>query len=149
MTVLFTDEIVTGTELKARQKMWFEKAARAPVSVTSGKKKLVLFNRDTARQMYAYNHYADLLIRLSREQRAGRGASSDVFPWLASLRAEEVAEFYDELLAGFEKVSGSNQWDELQQLLDAWQATAEAKTNPATAELLKSSRGQREYVKLD
>lgn len=148
MVTLFNDEIVTATELKARQKMWFEKAWRTPVSVTSGKKKLVIVNRETARQMYAFNYYADLLIRLGRELRANPSGGSAVFPWMTHLNAGEVNEFYDELLAGFEEAAGHNQWDQLEDLLADWQATAEARSNPATADLL-NNRDRREYVRLD
>ncbi|MDV2989076.1 MAG: hypothetical protein P3T54_02790 [Dehalogenimonas sp.] len=149
MPTIFNDEIVTATELKAKQKMWFEKAWRNPVSVTSGKKKLVIVNRETARQMYAFNYYADLLIRLGRELRLSPTSGSKVFSWMIHLNAGEIDEFYDELLAGFEEAASHNQWEQLEELLAAWQATAEAKSNPATAVLLKDGQAVREYVRLD
>lgn len=148
MTVMFNDEIVTATELKARQKMWFDKAARSPVSVTSGKRKLVIFNRETARRMYNFNYFADILIRLGREMRTGNAGMGRVLPWMDSLSAGDIDEFYDELLAGFEQAAATGQWEALEELLGDWQATAEARSNPATTELLQNPDG-REYVRLD
>lgn len=146
-TTFLSDDVINSTELRKNQRHWLERAYTNPVSIKSGTKNLVLINRDHAKDMYLMNHYAKMIIQFCQE-RISELEKSVVFPWTEHLNKEEIIEFEEELLATSKDVIHSGNWAALEELLTAWVATAEAKTNPEILELINPKGRSREYVRL-
>lgn len=126
--LLFSDEIVNASELRSRQKYWLEKATSKPVTVMYGPHKLTIMDRDSIHKLILQQHYLGLTIRYCGEMLAG--ADSDIFPWLKYLDDEEKEEFHSELVNSVSNAVKSDNWDEIEELIGDWKATAEAKSNP-------------------
>ena len=148
VTTLLSDEVINSTELRNRQKHWLDRAYISPVSIMSGTKQLVLINREKAKDLYLLNHYAEMIIHFCQEQSSGQNEKSSVFPWIKNLDKEEILEFHMELLSTFDEVVNNRNWRILDEMIDAWASTAEAKTNPEIKELINPKGRQREYVRL-
>lgn len=148
VTTFLSDEVINSKELRDNQKYWFEKAYVNPVSVRSGNKKLVLLNREHARDIYTLNHYAKMIIQFCQEQGSGTTKESDVFPWIRHLSERAILEFHKELLSTFDDVIHSKDWDSLEEMIDAWIATSEAMTNPEMVELINADLNKEEFTKV-
>ena len=148
VTTIFGDDIINSTELKKKWKHWLDKAYRTPISITSGSRNWVLINRENIGHLLMTNYWAEKIIRFNEELSEGRANNSSVFPWAKELDDEEKLEFYNELLSTFKDVLNNRNRLALDEMLDAWVATAEAKTNPEIMELLNKKGRPREYVEL-
>ena len=144
-----SDEVINSTELRDHQKLWLERASVSPVSIKSGSKRLVLLNREHARKLYLLNHYAQMVIRFCREQQSEQDRQSTVFPWIERLSKEALAEFHRELLSTFDDVIHGGSILALEEMLDAWSATAEALTNPEVVELLSTDLASEEFTAVE
>ena len=145
VTTIFSDDVINSTELRNNQKRWLDKAYNYPVSIMSGVKKLVLLNREHAKDMYLENHYAKMIINFCQEQNAGQTTKSDVFPWIENLSESALTE----LLSTFGMVIHSKDWLALEEMLNDWISTAEAMTNPEMVELLSSGIDNEEFTRVE
>ena len=146
VATILSDDVINSKELRDNQKFWFDKAEINPISVRSGNKKLVLLNRQVARDMYLLHHYAPIVIQFCRERTFGAGKSV-VFPWVEHLNKEETVEFRDELLAIFESAAREGKWADFEEMLEDWKATAEVNSNPEVTEALLAKGDPSAYVK--
>lgn len=55
------------------------------------------------------------------------------FAWLKHFTAEEVADFFSELLEVLHRSQQDGDWPAVAEIVGAWQATAEVKADPALA----------------
>ncbi len=145
--ILF-EEIIKGQDLKTNQKKWFDKALISPVSIiATGDKKLVLFNRERAKNMVSMNHYAEIIIQFCKEHIAHRG-ESNIFPWVKYLDEEERQEFTSELLSTFEEAINTKEWSSFEELFDDWKATANVASDPDLSMALLEEEDPSAYVKI-
>lgn len=153
INTLFGDEIITSTDLKTDQKRWFNKAFKTPVSITNrGGKKFVLINREQVRGLFLTKEYAEKIVRYChelREQNEKVDFSSDVFPWARNLSKEERLEYRDELMSAFSILIHNNNWEDLDEIISSWKATAEALANPEFMKVVKSGPAKRKYVEVE
>jgi len=148
VSTIFSDVIVSPTELRRNQKLFLDGAYDKPITVKYGRKLLAILRREQVNHMIMVHYYADLIVRYCQEIHSGK-RESIVFPWMDSLDDEERLEFLNELLGEFSNSSERNNWSSLAQLLDEWKATAEAKRNPEIIKLMQNIDSPREYVVLD
>jgi hypothetical protein len=150
---MFSDEVVLATELKKRQRYWFDRARETGgVTIVQGKvADLVLAPRqrvaETAEAAVHARTAAQFLREVITLERAP--AESAVFPWLHDLDDEEQREFLREFVDSFAHCSTTGEWVRMDELLEDWQATAAAHHSP---ELLKAwyTRGRPEdYVPME
>ena len=146
-TTFLSDDVINSKELRDNQKYWLEKASINPVSIKSGARKLVILNREHAKYMYSFNHYAEMIIQFYREQIAHKGESS-TFPWIKYLDNKAVEEFIKELLVTFDRAVSSQEWSAFEELLDDWKATANVASNPDLAKELLAEEDSSKYVKI-
>ncbi len=146
VTTILSDEVINSKELRDNQKFWFDKAEINPVSVRSGNKRLVLLNRQVAKDMYLLNHYAPMIIQFCQEGMFGTNKSA-IFPWIEHLNEEEVVEFRDELLAKFNSAAREGKWGDFGEMLEDWKATAEVNSNPKITEALLAEEDPSTYVR--
>lgn len=149
VTTILSDEVINSTELRNNQRRWLDKAYNSPISIMSGAKKLVLLNREHAKDMYLLNHYAKMIIQFCQEQNSGPINQSDVFPWIKHLNEKAIVEFRKELLSTFDEVTHNRDWLALEEMLNAWVSTAEAMTNPEMVELLSSDLDSEEFTRVE
>lgn len=147
VSTIFSDIIVSPTDLRKNQKYLLDGAYDKPITVKHGHKQLAILRREQVNHMIMAHYYADLVIRYCQEIHSGE-RKSVVFPWIDTLDDEERQEFLNELLVEFRNSSERNNWSHLSQLLDEWKATAEAKRNPDIIKLLQNIDSPREYVVL-
>jgi len=149
VSTFLSDDVINSKELRDNQKQWFEKAYINPVSIRSGDKKLVLLNREHAKDMYLLNHYSKMIIQFCQEQNSGQTNRSDAFPWIRHLSEKAIAEFHKELLSTFEDVIHNRNWLALEEMISAWIATSEAMTNPEMVELLGYDLDGEEFTRVE
>lgn len=144
--VFLSDDVINSKELRDNQRFWFDRAEISPVSVRSGSKRLVLLNRQVAKDMYLLNHYAPMVIQFCKERMFGSDKSV-IFPWIEHLNEEEIVEFRDELLAKFDSAACYGKWADFEEMLEDWKATAEVNSNPEIAEALLVEEDPSTYVR--
>jgi hypothetical protein len=144
-TTFLSDDFINSKELRNNQKHWLDKAWQSPVSIRSGDKKLVLINREQARDVYLTNHYAQMIVEFCQE-RSIDSKESKVFPWLKYLREKYITQFHKQLLACFNEVIKTKDWLKIEELLDDWKATAEVAANHCLSETLMAKENPSEYA---
>ena len=144
VTMVFSDKIVNASQLRNSQKKWFDTALREPVTVTYGAGNLAIYNRDKFCDLYRKLHFAELALRICSE--VSKGEKSTVVPWLEYLDAEDKKQFHDEFLSGVLKAATTDNWDEVQVLLEDWKATAEAVHTPEIVRALKTKTPKNKLV---
>ena len=147
VTTFLSDDFINSKELRSNQKHWLERAYSTPVSIRSGDKKLVLINREQARDVYLTNYYAQIVVGFCQE-RSIESKESRVFPWLKYLREGQAEQFHKQLLACFNEVIRTKDWLSIEELLDDWKATAEVAANPALSKELLAEEKPSEYAGL-
>jgi len=150
---MFSDEVVRATDLKNRQRYWFNRARETGgVTIIQGKvADLVLVPRQRVAETAETAAYARTAAQFLREVITLERplAESAVFPWLRDLDKEEQQEFLREfvdLLACCSTIGG---WERMEVLLEDWQATATAKHNPDLLEAWRSRGRADDYVSLE
>lgn len=143
-TIVFSDEIVNPTQLRARQSHWLAMASRRPVTVTYGSSSLTILSREKIRNLYTQIHHLELFMKYYNEKI--HGEKSTVFPWVEYLDDEEKAQFHDEYFDNIMAAIVTGHWDEVEILLEDWKATAETESNPELVKALKAKVPKEEYV---
>ena len=144
-STFLSDAVISPTELRIRQKQWLDRATENVVTIVSGRKQLVLVNREHISKLYAEKHYSELVIRYCQE--LDKKTKSNAFPWTEQLNDEEKLEFHNELLATYMDAISTNNWLPLEHLIEDWKATAQAISNPALAKSLLAKEDPSKYVK--
>ena len=147
VTTLFSDRIVSATDLRKNQKHWLDKAAKSPVSIAYGKYNLAILKREQVASLVKANHYLELAMRLCtslfREQKI------EVFPWADALDAKDQSDFVHEFTQCIMSAIATDAWDEVDNVLSDWRATAEMLGNKKGMAALKSKgRTRSDYIEL-
>lgn len=150
---VFSDEVVLATDLKKRQRYWFDRARKTGgVTIVQGKvADLVLAPRQKVAATAEAAAHATTAARFLREVIALKRApaESTIFPWLRDLDDEEQQEFLREFVDLFARCSISGEWQPLEECLEDWQATAEAHRNPELLEAWRTRGRPEEYAPMD
>lgn len=146
VSTVFSDFIVSATDLRNNQKRWLEKAYDNPITISYGRRQLAIMNREQVGKLYAEKYYVELVLKACEEFVKEQG--SHTFPWLEYLVDEEKTEFHKELLTYVMKSIITGDWTPLEHLIEDWKATAEAATNPEIAKMLQGKATPEKYVTL-
>jgi hypothetical protein len=135
---MFSDEVVLATDLKKRQRYWFDRARESGgvTIVQGGVADLVLAPRQKVAEAAEAAVHARTAAQFLREVvTLGHPlADSTIFPWLGDLDAADRQEFVREFVDNLAHCATTNQWAPLEELLEDWQATAEAHRRPELME---------------
>jgi len=142
-TTIFSDDIVGASELRNKQKYWLTRASKQPVTVTDGSRRLVIANRDKIRNLLIQSHYLELALKYCNEEL--KQEKSSVFPWLKYLDETERKQFHKEFMSS---VISSKNWEEIEAIMEDWEATAETEHNEEIMKALKTRGRKDEYVDL-
>ena len=144
---VFSDRVVNASDLRKNQKRWLEEALKRPVTVNYSRKQLAIMNRDQVRDLFIKVQFAELA--LAACQNSDNGSILEKLPWLEHLSSEHKTQFRDELVNTFLKLSKTGKWDELEDLISDWKATAETEGDPEIVKALKDAETAKGYVSLD
>ena len=143
VTTIFSDEIVGASELRNKQKYWLTKALRQPVTVTDGTRRLIIANRDRIRNLFIHSQYLELAVKYFNE--VLKQEKSSIFPWLEYLDEEERKQFHKEFISS---IVASENWEEIEAIVEDWKATAETEHNREIMKALNTRGREGEYVEL-
>ena len=153
MKTVFSDEVVQVTELKRNQRYWLDRARKTGgVTIVQGKlADLVLAPRQAVAESAQAVHYARMMSQFFLETvRADRELKdSVVFPWFKDLDEEDRQEFYQELVETFARCMTTGRWNVFDELLEDWQATAEASRNQELLEAWRTRGRAEDYIPLE
>ena len=153
MKTMFSDEVVQVTELKRNQRYWLDRARKTGgVTIVQGKlADLVLAPRQAVAESAQAVHYARMMSQFFLETvRADRELKdSVVFPWFKDLDEEDRQEFYQELVETFARCMTTGRWNVFDELLEDWQATAEASRNQELLEAWRTRGRAEDYIPLE
>lgn len=147
---MFSDEVVLATDLKRRQRYWFDRARETGgVTIVQGKvADLVLAPRQKVAEATEAAAHARTAAQFLREVITLERplAESAIFAWLGDLDDEEQRTFLREFVDLFSRCSTTGDWTSFEELLEDWQATAEAHRNPELMEAWRTRGRPEDYV---
>jgi len=146
VTTVFSDEIVNATELRAKQSHWLTMAAKRPVTVTYGARKLTILNREKIRNLFIQAHYLELFTSYCNEILKGR--KSTKFPWIEYLDSEGKKQFHEEFVNSLMAAIVTDEWDGVETLLEDWEATAETESDEEAMKALRTKQSPDKYIAL-
>ena len=146
VTQVFDDEIVSASKFRNSQSYWFNVASKRPVTVTIGDNKVVVLSRERVRELFLSRHYLESVVKLCSE--IEKGKKGTIYPWLKHLSHEEVKQFQTEFLNNILMSLASDRWDNIEELLEDWKATAEAKQDKEFVEEFKKKVPKNKYIPL-
>ncbi len=150
---MLSDEVVLATDLKKRQRYWFDRARETGgVTIVQGKvADLVLAPRQRVAEAAEAAAHARTAAQFLREvitlQR--KPAESTIFPWLCDLDEEEQQEFLQDFVDAFARCSTTGAWAQFEEMLEDWQATAEAHRHPELMEAWRTRGQPDDYVPME
>ncbi len=144
---VFSDRVVNASDLRKNQRQWLEEALKRPVTVNYSRRQLAIMNRDQVRDLFIKVQFAELALAACRD--IDKGGIFEKLPWLEYLTVEDRAQFRDELLNAFLKSSKTGNWDDLDELISDWKATAETERSPEIVKALKEGETATDYVALE
>lgn len=121
-------------------------AYKSPITVNYGQRQLAIINREQVSKLFMAIHYLELVIKVCDEiEKQGK---SGTLPWVEELSRNDMLQFHKELLSSTMKSVVTNNWEQLEYLIQDWKATAEVESNPKLAKALLEKDKPKEYVKL-
>ncbi len=137
MKTMFGDDVVQATELKRNQRHWLDRARQiGGVTIIQGRRadlvlaprRIVAENMETVQRVQLISQF--LLEWIHAETEGGNLTNSIIFPWFADLDQAECQQFHTDLITVFARCVRQGDWTALDELLEDWQATAEANRTP-------------------
>lgn len=150
---IFGDAVAIATDLKKRQRYWFNRARETGgVTIVQGNlADLVLAPRQkvaVAAEGAVHAREAAQFLREIITLRRSPGESA-IFPWLGDLDPEEQQEFVREFVDVFARGMTTGEWTQWEELREDWQATAEAHRNPELSEAWRNRGRPEDYVPME
>lgn len=154
MRAMFGDEVVYAAELERDQRHWFERARQTGgVTIVQGRRAdLVLASRRTVAENAETVRQARLIGQFFLEWLHARDeslADSVVFPWFADLDQTERQQFHTDLITVFAECVTRGNWTTFDELLEDWQATAEANRTPGLLDVWERRGRAEDYEPLE
>lgn len=92
------------------------------------------------------NFYLELVIKACDEFQ--KEEKSEAFPWVESLSEDDRLHFHKELLTTAMASIITDDWTQLEYLIQDWKATAEVESDPELTKALTEKGSPKEYVRL-
>lgn len=144
VTTMFSDEIVNVSKFRGQQSRWLSMAAKRPITVTSGDIKVTILNRELVRDLYQQKYFLELVVQFCNEIDTGKDIKT--LPWVKYLDKEEQKEFRDELLNSILEAILTDNWSNIETLIEDWKATAETESDEEAMAALKSRVSKDKYI---
>jgi hypothetical protein len=130
---LFSDDVVTPTELARHVREITQRALRRPVTIHRTDGDLALLSRERVGELIAASTAIEEVVDFGRNflwMLQGKGRPSPAWSWLQVFQPDDVAEFIGEYLSAVEAaLHGQSEWDLPHEVLHEWQESAKALGN--------------------
>ena len=135
MNSIYSDELVTATELNRQPGRILDKALEHPITITRNDQSFALLRReDVALFVKTAQHSREIVellntaFRLLLKQTIG---NEHPYGWLAVFDTDELNEFINELMSAYRVSDRQEQaWNELEAIIHEWYESALAISNP-------------------
>lgn len=135
MNSIYSDELITATELNRQPGRVLDKALEHPVTITRNDQSFALLRRENVtlfvKAAQRSKEIVELLstaFRLLLKQNIG---TEHPHGWLRVFDSDELTEFIDEITEAYRLVDlHENAWDELDAIIHEWHESALAISNP-------------------
>jgi hypothetical protein len=135
MDSIYSDELITATELNRQPGRILDKALEHPVTITRNDQSFALLRRENValfvKAAQRSKEIVELLstaFRLLLKQKIG---TEHPYSWLGVFDAEELNKFIDEVTQAYRLVDlYEKAWDELDAIIHEWHESALAISNP-------------------
>ena len=130
---LFSDQLITATELNRQPGNVLDIALEHPVTITRNHQSFALLRREDLRQVLRALEQTQQVLQLTYAANALRaGASeSDEFTWLRAFDNDDLTVMLSEVQIAYRQAETEQSWDALAALIHEWQESALAYLNPA------------------
>lgn len=143
--LLFTDQIVQITEFKRHAKAYADVARQRPITIAQGSTAdLTLASREMVGRVLRAREHLGGVMELLQNQLSG--SSIQALAWADKLGDEDLRTFVNQYTESLQNALGSDSdaaWEAVEELLEDWQATAEALDNAELHDALDRRRGAR------
>jgi hypothetical protein len=140
MNSIYSDELVTATELNRQPGRILDKALEHPITITRNDQSFALLRReDVALFVKTAQHSREIVellntaFRLLLNQKIG---AEHPYGWLGAFDADELNEFINEVISAYRSVAlqetknFDKAWNELEAIIHEWYESALAIANP-------------------
>jgi hypothetical protein len=135
MNSIYSDELVTATELNRQPGRILDKALEHPITITRNDQSFALLRReDVALFVKTAQHSREIVellntaFRLLLNQKIG---AEHPYAWLRAFDSDELNEFIDEVISAYRSVDlNEKAWNELEAIIHEWYESALAISNP-------------------
>lgn len=153
MNPIYSDELITATELNRQPGRVLDKALEHPVTITRNDQSFALLRRENvASFVKAAQHSREIVellttaFRLLLKQKIGTDHPSG---WLGVFDEDELNEFIDEVMSVYRSINlYEKAWDELEAIIHEWHESALAIANPDIEAAFSQKSDELEEVSL-
>lgn len=135
MSPIYSDELITATELNRQPGRILDKALEHPITITRNDQSFALLRRENmAVFVNAAQQSRETLELINAAFRLLLNSKTEIaypYNWLRVFDAEELNELIDEVMAAYRSINLHKQdWHELDAIIHEWQESALAISNP-------------------
>lgn len=153
MNLIYSDELITATELNRQPGRVLDKALEHSVTITRNDQSFALLRRENvASFVKAAQHSREIVellntaFRLLLKQKIG---TEHPYSWLGVFDEDELNEFIDELMSVYRSIDlYEKAWDELEVIIHEWHESSLAIANPDFEAACSQKSSEREEVSL-
>jgi hypothetical protein len=136
---IYSDELVSATELNRQPGHVLDMALKRPITITRNDQAFALLRREDAARMANASTHAEVLFNLAGaiySLGTSKGLDSQhSYAWLKALDEEEIEQLFAEIHEAFSQVlAGEDSWDNFEAVLHEWHESALAIMSEELAE---------------
>jgi hypothetical protein len=135
MNSIYSDELITATELNRQPGRILDKALEHPVTITRNDQSFALLRRENAALLVKTAQHSREIVELLNTAfhllLKRKIAADHPYAWLGVFDADELNEFIDEVMTAYRSIDQYEKtWYELEAIIHEWYESALAISNP-------------------
>jgi hypothetical protein len=135
---IYSDCIVTSSELNRRSGQILDTALTTPVTITRNNDSFALLRRELmanmAKEIEQMDNFIQLMNVVHRVNSGQKIASNNGFKWIEQFDSEERSELVDEVYEALELAKLTDDWDEVRDIIHEWRESAIALSSEELSE---------------
>jgi hypothetical protein len=153
MNPIYSDELITATELNRQPERVLDKALKHPVTITRDDQSFALMRRENVtlfvKAAQRSREIVEILSTTFRLLLKQKIEHESPYGWLEVFDADELNELIDEVMSAYRSVElYEKAWDELDAIIHEWHESALAISNPNLTAAFNQTSGEAEEVLL-
>lgn len=126
---IFSDDLVSATELNKRSGSVLDKAAVRPITITRNEEHFVLLRREEAACQVNRAIYSERIFELLNAafclMAGGKIGSEQAYGWISSFDSDDLKLFVQEVVEAYRAITSDNEkWDYLDAVIHEWNESA-------------------------